>query len=92
MNSEDGGSDGVLDGQQDILNPVKEDSGDASGLSPVRQTTRHRPPIDYNQLSRGIGNEQGGDDKDQENGDLSLNRSMSKDGKKGQNLPKRNMI
>ena len=79
MNSEDGAD--AQDGLQDAgLNPIKEDSGDASGLSPVRQTTRNRPPVDYNQLSRGIGNEQG-DDKDNDGGDLSLNRSMSKDKK-----------
>lgn len=67
-------------------------SADPNGLSPVRQTTRHRPPIDYNQLSRGIGNDQDGDEKDQEGGDTSLNRSVSKDPKKGGNQVKRNIV
>ena len=75
------------------LNTVKEISADPNGLSPVRQTTRHRPPIDYNQLSRGIGgNDQDGVDKDQENGETALNRSSSKDPKKANNLVKRNVV
>lgn len=74
---------------------VKDISADPNGLSPVRQTTRPRPPIDYNQLSRGNhfgGNDEDVDDKGLENGETSLNRSISKDPKKGNHQAKRNVV
>ena len=66
----------------------------ANGLSPIRQTSRKRQPIDYNHLSKGIvyGNEEDADDKGSASGmNSGLNRSMSKDIKKG-GIIKKNQV
>ena len=74
---------------------VQEINGnEENGLSPIRQTSRKRQPIDYNHLSKGIGygNDEDADDKGSAQGmNPSLNRSMSKDLKKGGYI-KKNMV